>query len=350
MLKDVWDLYDLTNYDFELPQELIASYPVSPRDSSRLLVVNKENGQVEDRVFTDIISFLSKGDTLVLNETKVMPARLLGYKDTGAKVELLLLKKENLYWETIVRPAKRLKKGAIVKFDHSSIYLEIIKELDIAGGRLVKFHNLSDEDNFINQIGQMPLPPYINREADISDKTSYQTVYAKELGSAAAPTAGLHFTNDLLTDIIAKGVNVVTVVLHVGLGTFRPVNVPDIRGHTMHKESYYLAADVADILNETRLRGNKIIAVGTTVVRTLETIFNNYNKFVATSGETDIFIYPGYQFKAVDSLITNFHLPLSSLLMLVAAFAGHTHTMNAYRHAINDKYRFFSYGDAMFLK
>lgn len=349
-MQDNRDLYNLTSYDFYLPPELIASYPVEPRDSSKLLVLDKEKGKLDDYIFADIINFLNKGDTLVLNETRVIPARLYGFKETGAKVEILLLKKQGIYWEAIVRPAKRLKKGTIVKFEDSDTYIEIVEELELAGGRLVKFHNLIDETVFINEIGQMPLPPYINRPADKNDKVNYQTVYAKETGSAAAPTAGLHFTEELLNNIKAKGVNIVTIVLHVGLGTFRPVNSTDIRQHNMHKETYYISKETADILNATKLKGNNIVAVGTTVVRTLETVYNNFQEFRACAGETDIFIYPSYQFKAVDKLITNFHLPLSSLIMLVAAFAGYDYTMNAYNYAVDNKYRFFSYGDAILIK
>lgn len=341
--------YDLASYDFFLPRELIADYPVEPRDSSRLLVLDRDNGKKQTDNFAAIGRFFNKGDTLVLNETKVLPARLYGFKDTGARVELLLLKNLGSYWEVIARPAKRLKKGAIVKCDDSDTYIEIVKELHMPGGRLIKFHHVGDELDFIKRVGQMPLPPYINRPAKASDTISYQTVYAKDIGSAAAPTAGLHFTQELLAKIAAQGVNIVYIVLHVGLGTFRPVASTDIRQHIMHTETFYVSAETADILNETKLKGNNIIAVGTTVVRALETIYNNYASFMGHTGETDIFIYPGYEFKAIDKLITNFHLPFSSLLMLVAAFAGYDNIMDAYAYAIENKYRFFSYGDAMLI-
>lgn len=350
MTTDNFDIYNLKSYWFELPDELIAKYPVEPRDMSRLLVLDKNSGKLEDHYFSDISNFLSKGDTLVINETKVMPARLFGFKDTGAKVELLLLKKVDKNWEAIVRPAKRLKKGAIVRFPSTDVYAEVIEELDMAGGRLIEFKNCLDEKDFIEGVGQMPLPPYINRPVSESDKTTYQTVYAKEVGSAAAPTAGLHFTQPLLDKISEKGVNIARVVLHVGLGTFRPVSAMDIRQHKMHTESYYMSEETADLLNTTKDNGNNIIAVGTTVVRTLETIYTNYGEFKPGAGETDIFIYPGYQFKAIDKLITNFHLPASSLIMLVAAFAGRDNTLNAYEYAVKNRYRFFSYGDAMFIK
>lgn len=344
------DIYNLDTYWFDLPEELIAKYPVEPRDMSRLLVLDKKTGHIEDHHFRDIADFLSAGDTLVINETKVMPSRLYGSKETGAKVELLLLKKVGPYWEAIVRPAKRLKKGAIVRFPLTEVYAEIIEELEMAGGRLVEFKNCPDETKFIERVGQMPLPPYINRPATETDKIAYQTIFAKEAGSAAAPTAGLHFTPELLDRIRSNGVNIAKVVLHVGLGTFRPVSSTDIRQHKMHSETYYMSEETADLLNSTRDNGKNIIAVGTTVVRTLETICTNYGEFKPCAGETDIFIYPGYEFKAVDSLITNFHLPASSLIMLVAAFAGIDKTLNAYKYAVETKYRFFSYGDAMFIK
>ncbi len=350
MVKENIDLYDLSTYDFFLPPDLIANYPVEPRDSSQLLVLDKGSGKIRDANFSAISQFFNKGDTLVLNKTKVLPARLYGYKDTGAKVEMLLLKKDGWFWEAITRPAKRLKKGAIVRFDSSAAYAKIVAELEMPGGRLVRFYNVEDEAKFIYQVGRMPLPPYINRPADVTDQVSYQTVYAEDTGSAAAPTAGLHFTRELLTKIEAQGVNIVTIVLHVGLATFRPVASGDIRQHKMHTESFYISPQTANILNTTQARGNKIIAVGTTVVRALETVYNNYAKFKAHEGETDIFIYPGYEFRAIDQLITNFHLPFSSLLMLVAAFAGYDNTMAAYKYAVANKYRFFSYGDAMFIK
>ncbi|HZK43964.1 MAG TPA: tRNA preQ1(34) S-adenosylmethionine ribosyltransferase-isomerase QueA [Syntrophomonadaceae bacterium] len=344
------DIYSLDAYAFNLPDELIAKYPAEPRDTSRLLVVDKTSGELKDYQFKDILGYLDRGDTLVINETKVIPARLYGFKDTGGKVEILLLKKAGEYWEAIVRPAKRLKKDTIVRFPNTDSYLSIKEELEMAGGRLVKLENCSDENEFIDKVGQMPLPPYIDRPIDPTDKDNYQTVFAKEIGSAAAPTAGLHFTEPFLEKINSKGVNIAKVVLHVGLGTFRPVSNSDIRQHKMHTESYYMSNETAILLNKTKKEDKKIVAVGTTVVRTLETIYGNYNEFRASVGETDIFIYPGYDFKAIDKLITNFHLPYSSLIMLVSALAGRNNIINAYEHAIINKYRFFSYGDAMLIK
>lgn len=347
--KDI-NIFDLQTYQFDLPQEYIAQYPVDPRDSSRLLVLNRRNSQMEDRVFSDIIEYFEPGDTLILNDTRVIPARLFGYKESGARVEILLLKKAGSKWEALVRPAKRLKTGSIIKFDFpGKVEAEVIEELDIAGGRLLLFNNCPDEESFFNEIGHVPLPPYINRADIREDQDNYQTVYARENGSVAAPTAGLHFTRGLLEKIEKKGVNIATVLLHVGLGTFRPVNSPDIRQHKMHYEYYQLEENTAALLNRTRQQGKRIIAVGTTVVRTLESVYNEDCGFVAGKGETNKFIYPGYKFNAVDSLISNFHLPASSLIMLISAFAGINTTMAAYRHAIEKNYRFFSYGDAMLI-
>ncbi|MGI5921477.1 MAG: tRNA preQ1(34) S-adenosylmethionine ribosyltransferase-isomerase QueA [Syntrophomonadaceae bacterium] len=350
MLENKDDVYDLNTYMFDLPPSLIAQYPVEPRDSSRLLVLERKTGHLEDKVFTNIIDYLNKGDTLVINKTKVLPARLFGYKDTGARVEILLLGQKPDGWEVLVKPARRLKKGSIIRFSpESDVEAEIIKELNLAGGRLVRFNNCSDVRGFIEEVGQMPLPPYINRPAEESDKENYQTVYAREAGSAAAPTAGLHFTTSLLEKIQAKGVNLASIVLHVGLGTFRPVSSRDIRQHHMHYEYYELQEATAVLLNKTRRTGNRIIAVGTTVVRTLESVYNDQYGFSASHGETNKFIYPGYELKAVDGLVTNFHLPGSSLIMLVSAFAGVDQIMTAYQHAIANQYRFFSYGDAMLI-
>jgi len=343
------DLFDLQSYQFDLPAGFIAQYPVEPRDSSRLLVLDKKDGKLADRVFTDIVDYMEPGDTLVLNRTKVIPARLFGYKPTGGKVEILLLKKSGDKWEALVQPAKRLKTGNRINFPGTDIQAEIIKELDMRGGRLIAFNNCENVEAFINQFGHIPLPPYINRTDENSDRKRYQTVYARENGSAAAPTAGLHFTDSLIKKIKDKGVNITTLVLHVGLGTFRPVYSQDIREHTMHYEYYQMTADTADLLNKTRQNGKNIIAVGTTVVRTLETIYDEKDGFSAREGETNKFIYPGYELKSIDKLITNFHLPGSSLLMLVAAFAGFSNTMSAYNHAVENRYRFFSYGDAMFI-
>lgn len=343
-------IYNLQSYQFDLPPELIAQYPVEPRDQSRLLVLERPTGLIKDHIFADIINYLESGDTLVLNDTRVIPARLFGYKDSGAKVEILLLNQRGRQWEALVRPAKRLKPGSIVRFDdQNGVEAEIMAELNLAGGRLIEFRNCVDQMSFIEQMGQMPLPPYINRPAENSDKQNYQTIYAREKGSAAAPTAGLHFSPELLQHIRDKGVNLATILLHVGLGTFRPVSSNDIREHQMHYEYYRMDKDTAALLNQTRQKGKKIIAVGTTVVRTLETVYNTKHGFTAGEGQTNKFIYPGYEIKAVDRLITNFHLPGSSLIMLVAAFAGYDNTMTAYRHAVENNYRFFSYGDAMLI-
>ncbi|NLX01899.1 MAG: tRNA preQ1(34) S-adenosylmethionine ribosyltransferase-isomerase QueA [Syntrophomonadaceae bacterium] len=343
-------IYYLQSYQFNLPPELIAQYPIEPRDQSRLLVLERQTGIIKDHIFSDIIDYLDSGDTLVLNDTRVIPARLYGYKGSGAKVEILLLNQRGKQWEALVRPAKRLKPGSRVKLDEQNgVEVEIIAELNLAGGRLIEFKNCADEMAFIDQMGQMPLPPYINRPAEKSDKRNYQTIYAREKGSAAAPTAGLHFSQELLQRIQDKGINLGYVLLHVGLGTFRPVSSEDIREHQMHYEYYRVNEETAALLNQTRQKNKKIIAVGTTVVRTLETVYNTKHGFTAGEGETNKFIYPGYEIKAVDRLITNFHLPGSSLIMLVAAFAGYDNTMTAYRHAVENNYRFFSYGDAMLI-
>ncbi len=342
--------YNLQSYQFNLPPELIAQYPIEPRDQSRLLVLERQTGIIKDHIFSDIIDYLDSGDTLVLNDTRVIPARLYGYKGSGAKVEILLLNQRGKQWEALVRPAKRLKPGSRVKLDEQNgVEVEIIAELNLAGGSLIEFKNCADEMAFIDQMGQMPLPPYINRPAEKSDKRNYQTIYAREKGSAAAPTAGLHFSQELLQRIQDKGINLGYVLLHVGLGTFRPVSSEDIREHQMHYEYYRVNEETAALLNQTRQKNKKIIAVGTTVVRTLETVYNTKHGFTAGEGETNKFIYPGYEIKAVDRLITNFHLPGSSLIMLVAAFAGYDNTMTAYRHAVENNYRFFSYGDAMLI-
>lgn len=342
--------YDLESYNFYLPDHLIAQFPAEKRDQSRLLVLDRSSAEMQDKIFANIIDYLEAGDTLVLNNTRVIPARLYGHKDTGARVEILLLNKRGDSWETLVRPAKRLKAGSRVHFEQEDTEAEILEELDMAGGRLISFINCDNEDEFIERTGNMPLPPYINRPAEQEDKERYQTVYAREAGSAAAPTAGLHFTNQLLKQLEEKGVNIARVLLHVGLGTFRPVSTQDIRQHQMHYEYYQVEPDVAKLLNESRQQGKRIIAVGTTVVRTLETIYNDKHGFSAQSGETNKFIYPGYEMKAVDGIITNFHLPGSSLIMLVSAFAGLDLTMQAYKHAVDEEYRFFSYGDAMLIK
>ncbi len=344
------DGHKLTSYHYELPKELIAQYPIEPRDSSRLLVVNRNSGCREDRTFRDIIEYLEAGDTLVLNDTRVIPARLLARKNTGARVEILLLKKEGDNWEALVKPARRLKPGDRVFFDNSDIEAEIIAELPLAGGRLLRFKNCVDEDDFLEKNGHVPLPPYINRSDEELDIGRYQTVYARYSGSSAAPTAGLHFTPELLREIEGRGINITTILLHVGLGTFRPVSCSDIRQHNMHSEYYQIDQHTADLLNTTRREGKSIIAVGTTVVRTLETVYNEGCGFEPSQGYTDKFIYPGYEFKTADKILTNFHLPGSSLIMLAAAFGGLDPILSAYRYAVLKKYRFFSYGDAMLIK
>lgn len=337
-----------SDFDFDLPQELIAQTPILNRDQSRLLVLDKKTGDIEHHIFKDIVNYLNPGDVLVINDTKVIPARLMGVKeDTGAVIELLLLKDlGNDTWECLSRPQKRLHIGTIVKFS-DELSAEVI-ELLSDGVTRVKLLYSGILLEILDRLGEMPLPPYIHEK--LSDKDRYNTVYAKNIGSAAAPTAGLHFTKELLSELKDKGVIITNVTLHVGLGTFRPVEVDDINNHHMHSEYYNMSKETADILNKAKENGNKIIAVGTTSTRTLESVINKYGKFVKCSGNTDIFIYPGYEFKAIDSLITNFHLPKSTLVMLVSALAGRENILNAYHEAINEKYRFFSFGDAMLIK
>ena len=337
------------DFDYELDESLIAQTPLKNRSSSKLLVLDKKTGEIEHKKFTDIINYLNIGDTLVLNNTKVIPARLIGEKEsTKATIELLLLKDlgENT-WECLTKPARRIKIGDIISFGNGLLKAECIDTFDEGIKRFKLIYN-GILNEILDELGTMPLPPYIHEK--LKDKDRYQTVYAKELGSAAAPTAGLHFTNELLDKIKDKGINICYVTLHVGLGTFRPVKVDKIEDHKMHSEYYEMSKETADILNETRKNNKKIIAVGTTSVRTLETIMTKHNKFVEAFGETDIFIYPGYKFKGVDEIITNFHLPKSTLIMLVSAFAGKEYIMNAYKEATKLKYRFFSFGDAMFIK
>ena len=336
------------DFDYNLPEELIAQTPLKVRDSSRLLVLNKKTGEVEHKVFHDIIDYLKPGDTLVLNDTKVLPARLIGVKEeTNAVIEILLLKNlEKDNWECLVKPARRIKVGTIVSFGEGKLKAECIKELD-EGIRHFKLIYEGILLEVLEELGTMPLPPYIHGK--LEDQSRYQTVYAKEVGSAAAPTAGLHFTKELLKEIENKGINIAFVTLHVGLGTFRPVSVEKVEDHEMHSEYYQMTKEVAELLNETRKNKHKIIAVGTTSTRTLETIMNKYNEFKECSGWTDIFIYPGYEFKGIDNLITNFHLPKSTLVMLVSALAGRENILNAYKIAVEEKYRFFSFGDAMYI-
>lgn len=340
---------NLDLFDYNLPEELIAQTPLEKRDEAKLLVLDKVTGEIEHKKFYNIISYLEKGDTLVLNNTKVLPARLLGEKtDTHALIEVLLLKNlgENT-WETLVKPARRIKEGTIVSFGDGRLKCKCTKVLD-EGIRHFEFIYDGIFLEILDSLGAMPLPPYIHEK--LEDKTMYNTVYAKEEGSAAAPTAGLHFTNELLKKIEEKGINICYVTLHVGLGTFRPVKVDDIKKHHMHSEYYNMSKEVAKKLNETKKNNKKIIAVGTTSTRVLETVMKNHNQFEESAGWTDIFIYPGYDYKAIDSLITNFHLPKSTLVMLVSALAGRENILNAYNKAVKDKYRFFSFGDAMFIK
>ena len=337
------------DFNYNLPEELIAQTPLEKRDSSRLLVLDKKTGEIEHKHFTDIINYLNEGVTLVLNDTKVLPARLIGVKEeTNAVIEILLLKNtEGDNWECLVKPARRIKVGTIVTFGEGKLKAECIKEGE-DGIRHFKLLYKGILLEILEDLGTMPLPPYIHEK--LEDQSRYQTVYAKEVGSAAAPTAGLHFTKELLQTIEEKGVNIAYVTLHVGLGTFRPVSVDTIEEHEMHSEYYSMTKEVADLLNNTKKNGKRIIAVGTTSTRTLETIATKYNEFKECSGWTNIFIYPGYEFKAIDSLSTNFHLPKSTLVMLVSALAGREHILKAYNEAVKEKYRFFSFGDAMFIK
>ena len=336
------------DFDYYLPEELIAQVPISKRDSSRLMVLDKKTGEISHKHFYDIIDYLNKGDVLVLNDSKVIPARIIGIKEeTNAVIELLILKniKDDI-WECLCKPAKRINVGTVVKFS-DKLKCECVSVFD-EGIRHFKFIYEGILMEILDELGEMPLPPYIHEK--LNEKDRYQTVYAKNIGSAAAPTAGLHFTKELLEEIKEKGVIIVTITLHVGLGTFRPVNVSNITEHKMHSEYYEMSEEVANILNNAKLSGNKIISVGTTSTRTLETIMSKYGCFKECNGFTDIFIYPGYEFKAINSLITNFHLPKSTLLMLVSALCGKDNIMNAYKVAVENKYRFFSFGDAMFIK
>ncbi|ULT55802.1 tRNA preQ1(34) S-adenosylmethionine ribosyltransferase-isomerase QueA [Neobacillus drentensis] len=336
-------------FDFHLPEELIAQVPLKNRTDSRLMVLNKQTGEIKHEVFKNITEYLREGDCLVLNDTKVLPARLFGVKDdTGAKIEVLLLKQlENDQWETLVKPAKRVKIGTEITFGDGMLTAVCTEESD-HGGRVLEFKYSGIFYEVLDQLGEMPLPPYIKEQLD--DRDRYQTVYAREPGSAAAPTAGLHFTESLLEEIKAKGVHIAFITLHVGLGTFRPVSVDDVLEHDMHAEFYMVTEGTAQLLNEVRQSGGRIITVGTTSTRTLETIASaNDGKFTAGSGWTSIFIYPGYEFKAIDGMITNFHLPKSTLIMLVSALAGRENILHAYNTAVAERYRFFSFGDAMFI-
>ncbi|GGE75389.1 tRNA preQ1(34) S-adenosylmethionine ribosyltransferase-isomerase QueA [Priestia taiwanensis] len=341
---------DVNLFDFHLPEELIAQTPLLERETSRLMVLNKETGEVKHETFSHILSYLEEGDCLVLNETKVMPARLYGQKeDTGASIEVLLLTQEEQdVWDTLVKPAKRVKEGSVITFGDGRLKATCIG-LGEQGGRKLKFEYDGIFYEILDSLGEMPLPPYIKER--LEDRDRYQTVYAKEVGSAAAPTAGLHFTESLLEEIKAKGIRVAFITLHVGLGTFRPVSVENVLEHDMHAEYYHMSEETANLLNIVKAEGGRIVSVGTTSTRTLETIASKHDgKFVAESGWTSIFIYPGYEFKAINGMITNFHLPKSTLIMLISALAGRDNVMAAYEEAVKEKYRFFSFGDAMFIK
>lgn len=337
------------DFDFELPERLIAQTPIEKRDASRMLILDKNTGEITHKHFSDIIDYLEAGDTLVLNDTKVMPARLYGVKEeTNAVIEVLLLKDlSNNSWECLTKPAKRISVGTKVSFGEGMLIAECTRvgEEGIREFKLI-YNGILYE--ILDKLGEMPLPPYIHEK--LEDKDRYQTVYAKNIGSAAAPTAGLHFTKELLNKIKDKGINIAYITLHVGLGTFRPVNVEDVTKHKMHSEYYMMSKETAELLKNTKKNNKRIISVGTTSTRTLETIMNLYGEFKECSGWTDIFIYPGYKFKAIDALITNFHLPKSTLVMLVSALAGKENIMKAYHSAIENEYRFFSFGDSMFIK
>ncbi|MEH7464253.1 tRNA preQ1(34) S-adenosylmethionine ribosyltransferase-isomerase QueA [Bacillus thuringiensis] len=340
---------DINLFDFHLPEELIAQIPLEERETSRLMVLDRETGEIQHKHFTDILSYLHEGDCLVLNETKVMPARLHGVKeDTGAHIEVLLLKQEDGdTWETLVKPAKRVKEGTIISFGEGKLKATCVGTGE-QGGRQLEFSYDGIFYEILDELGEMPLPPYIKET--LEDRDRYQTVFAREVGSAAAPTAGLHFTEELLEELKKKGIQLAFITLHVGLGTFRPVSAETIEEHHMHAEYYHMSAETADLLNRVKQEGGRIITVGTTSTRTLETIATDNNgKICEASGWTDIFMYPGYEFKAIDGLITNFHLPKSTLIMLVSAFAGRENVLHAYNEAVKEKYRFFSFGDAMFV-
>ncbi|MDE5415019.1 tRNA preQ1(34) S-adenosylmethionine ribosyltransferase-isomerase QueA [Alkalihalobacterium chitinilyticum] len=341
---------NVNDFDFHLPEELIAQTPLLDRTASRLLVLDKETGEIKDRHFYEIVDFFNEGDCLVLNDTRVLPARLFGIKeDTGAKVEVLLLKQlEGDSWETLVKPGRKVKEGTVLTFGDGKLRGVCRQSLD-HGGRIIEFQYEGIFHEILDSLGEMPLPPYIKEQ--LEDQDRYQTVFAKHRGSAAAPTAGLHFTEELLEKLREKGVHIAFITLHVGLGTFRPVSVESIEEHEMHAEFYQMTEGTAGLLNQVREQGGKIVAVGTTSARTLETIASQCDgKFEAASGWTDIFIYPGYTYRGIDSLITNFHLPKSTLVMLVSALAGRENILSAYEHAVRNQYRFFSFGDAMFIR
>lgn len=340
---------DVKDFRYDLPQELIAQDPLEDRSSSRLLVLDKDTGEITHKHFYDIIDYLDEGDCLVLNETKVIPARLMGVKkDTGAVVEILLLKrKSKTVWECLVKPGKKCRVGAVIEFGEG-LLTGTVSDIVEEGNRIIEFEFDGIFEEILDKLGTMPLPPYITHT--LKDRNRYQTVYAKNDGSAAAPTAGLHFTKELLKDIEDKGVKLAKVTLHVGLGTFRPVKVSDVRQHHMHSEFFQVSKEAADIINSTRANGKRVICVGTTSTRTVESASDDKGYLKEKSGWTDIFIYPGYKFKVSDALITNFHLPESTLVMLVSALAGREKVLHAYEEAVKEKYRFFSFGDAMFIK
>lgn len=337
-----------SDFYYDLPEELIAQDPLEDRTASRLLVLDRKTGAVKHKIFSDVIDYLNKGDCLVINNTRVIPARLIGEKEgTGGKVEVLLLKRRaNDVWETLVKPGKKLKPGAKITFGDGRLRAEVLEVVE-EGNRLVKFYYEGIFEEILDSLGEMPLPPYITHK--LEDKEMYQTVYAKFDGSAAAPTAGLHFTKELLNKIEEKGIKIASITLHVGLGTFRPVKVDDVNNHHMHTEWYEVNAEAAEIINETKRNGGRVICVGTTSCRTIESVADENGYMKAKTGETDIFIYPGYKFKVMDGLITNFHLPESTLVMLVSAFAGKENVLAAYETAVKERYRFFSFGDAMIL-
>ncbi|MGB9679351.1 MAG: tRNA preQ1(34) S-adenosylmethionine ribosyltransferase-isomerase QueA [Thermoanaerobacteraceae bacterium] len=338
----------LSDFYFELPEELIAQKPLEKRSDSRLMVLNKNNGEVSHDIFRNIAKYFKKGDCIVLNNTKVIPARLIGHKeDSGGKIEFVLLKKiTSNDWEVLVKPGRRAKIGTIFTFGNNELKAEVLSTTD-SGGRIVRFYYKGVFEEILDKLGEMPVPPYIKQK--LEDKNRYQTVYAKYEGSAAAPTAGLHFTDDIIDQIKSSGVNIVFITLHVGLGTFRPVKEEIIENHKMHSEFYIVSEEAANAINLAKAQGGRIITVGTTSTRTLETVCNDQGHVKSGSGWTDIFIYPGYKFKVVDGIITNFHLPESTLIMMISAFAGRENIMNAYNIAIKNKYRFFSFGDAMLI-
>lgn len=339
-----------SDFYYDLPSELIAQTPVEPRDSGRLMILDRNTGKIEHKIFRDLIDYLEPGDAMILNDTRVIPARIYGTKhDTGAYVEFLLLKQsENNIWECLCKPGKRAKIGTKFSFGEGVVDCEVIGITE-DGNRVIRFNCDSTEIySILDKIGKMPLPPYITEELQNGER--YQTVYSRELGSAAAPTAGLHFTKEMLEKIKAKGINIGYVTLHVGLGTFRPVKVDDVTNHKMHSEHYHISKETADLINNTKSNGGRVIAVGTTSTRTLESVATKNGCICEDEDDTSIFIYPGYEFKCVDAQVTNFHLPESTLIMLVSAFAGYDNVMNAYKTAVEEKYRFFSFGDAMFIK